>query len=118
MSAEASDTGHGLAQFVDAYTADWPDARRPEPDSTTRRRGRRWSRRSPATPRSTTKGCTPPDSLGWTNRGNNEAFLAQRVVMTVNPSLSIPGALRATRPEDYYRNAITIDWPSDAYGRP
>src|SRR5881227_2433587 len=39
--------------------------------------------------------------------GNNEAFLARRVVMTVNPSLSIPNALR-TRPDDYYRNAITV----------
>ena len=64
------------------------------------------------------KGCTPPDAIDWTNPGNNEAFLAQRVVMTVNPTLSIPSALRATRPDDYYRNAITIGWPKDAFGRP
>ena len=30
------------------------------------------------------KGCTPPDAVGWDNRGNNQAFLAQTVVMTAN----------------------------------
>ena len=34
------------------------------------------------------------------------------------PTLSIPSALRATRPEDYYKNAVTIEWPSGAYGQP
>ena len=49
------------------------------------------------------KGCAPPDAVGWDDYGNNKAFLEQRVVMTVNATLSIPGALRATRPEDYAR---------------
>ena len=49
------------------------------------------------------KGCTPPDAVDWDDSGNNKAFLAQAVVMTPNPTLSIPGALRATRPEDYYQ---------------
>ena len=60
------------------------------------------------------KGCTPPDSASWTNIDNNKAFLAQTVVMTPNPTLSIPGALTHERPDDYYRNAATIDWPDDA----
>src|SRR3954447_981846 len=55
---------------------------------------------------------------GRYNAGNNQAFLAQRVVMTINPTLTIPNALRETRPDDYYHNAITIDWPNDAFGRP
>lgn len=38
--------------------------------------------------------------------------------MTTNSSLSIPGALRTVRPEDYYKNAATIDWPLGANGRP
>ena len=38
--------------------------------------------------------------------------------MTANPSLSIPGELRATRPEDYYKNTATIEWPSGADGQP
>ena len=58
------------------------------------------------------KGCTPPDSIELDrNIGNNKAFLAQTVVMTPNTTLSIPGAL-AARPDDYYKNAATIDWPT------
>src|SRR5689334_14984832 len=64
------------------------------------------------------KGCTPPDALDWDGTGNNKAFLAQAVVMTPNGTLSIPNALKATRPEDYYENTITIEWPNGAYGRP
>jgi multiple sugar transport system substrate-binding protein len=64
------------------------------------------------------KGCTPPASLDWDGRGNNEAFLARRVVMTLNNTLTIPNALKATRPDDYYRNAVTLGWPDDARGQP
>ena len=64
------------------------------------------------------KGCTPPDSVSWTNIGNNKAFLAQTVVMTPNTTLSIPAALRTARPDDYYENAATIDWPNGANGQP
>ena len=64
------------------------------------------------------KGCTPPDSVTWANRDNNEAFLEQTIVMTINQTLSIPNTLKATRPEDYYDNAATIDWPDGAYGQP
>ena len=64
------------------------------------------------------KGCTPPDSASWTNIDNNKAFLAQTVVMTPNTTLSIPAALRTARPDDYYKNAATIDWPDGANGQP
>src|SRR3954454_2866617 len=64
------------------------------------------------------KGCVPPDAADWDNPGNNQAFLGQRVVMTPNATLSIPNALRATRPEDYYKNATTLGWPGGAAGRP
>jgi multiple sugar transport system substrate-binding protein len=64
------------------------------------------------------KGCTPPDALDWDGGGNNKAFLAQTIVMTVNPSLSIMAALRTARPGDYYKNATTIDWPNAANGEP
>ncbi len=45
-------------------------------------------------------------------------FLAQTVVMTPNTTLSIPGALRTARPDDYYANAVTTDWPKGADGQP
>jgi multiple sugar transport system substrate-binding protein len=64
------------------------------------------------------KGCSPPDATGWDNRGNNEAFLTQRVVMTPNETLSTMNALRGSRPDDYVRNAATIEWPNDVAGRP
>ena len=38
--------------------------------------------------------------------------------MTINDTLSIPNALRAARPEDYYEHAVTIAWPAGAYGQP
>ena len=57
------------------------------------------------------KGCTPPDSLSWTNLDNNKAFLAERVVMTANQTLSIPNTLRQDRPDDYHTNTRTIAWP-------
>jgi multiple sugar transport system substrate-binding protein len=65
------------------------------------------------------KGCTPPDSVSWsTGDRNNKAFLAHNVVMTENESLSIPNALRRERPDDYYKNTATIEWPLDDAGEP
>ena len=31
--------------------------------------------------------------------------------MTLNQTLSIPNALKRERPEDYYVNTATIEWP-------
>ncbi len=64
------------------------------------------------------KGCTPPDSVTWTDYGNNEKFLTQAVVMATNVSLSIPNALKRERPEDYYKNTATIEWPLGPSGEP
>jgi multiple sugar transport system substrate-binding protein len=64
------------------------------------------------------KGCTPPDAVDWNNYGNNKAFLEQRIVMTTNTTLSIPNAVKATRPEDYDKNVVTLEWPSGAHGQP
>jgi multiple sugar transport system substrate-binding protein len=117
MSPAPGDTAEELFQFQLAYESPWmgPD-RRPQIDDTTVRAGlvkavdgytALWR-----------KGCTPPDSTSWTNIDNNKAFLAQTVVMTANVTLSIPGALRAERPDDYHRNAATSDWPDGANGHP
>ena len=63
------------------------------------------------------RGCTPPNSVDWTNIDNNKAFLAQTVVMTPNVTLSITNALRVFSPDDYRLNAATIDWPNNANGQ-
>jgi len=117
MSAEAADTLDQFLQFVAAYEADYvtregklvidePEIRQrlvEAMDSYTAI----WR-----------KGCTPPDAVTWTDSGNNKAFLAQTVVMTPNLSLSIPGALKRERPDDYYDKAATIQWPLGQHGEP
>jgi multiple sugar transport system substrate-binding protein len=117
MSAQASDTDDQLLQFQLANGTPWLDTdRQPQYDHPGVRAGMVqalsdytgiWR-----------KGCTPPDSVSWAGRGNNDAFVAQSVVMTANGTLSIPNALRHERPEDYYENVVTIDWPEDANGQP
>jgi multiple sugar transport system substrate-binding protein len=110
MSVDSVDTVNGLNQFMDAYEADdvTRDGRLVIDEPEVRRRFIKAIDSYTAIYR---KGCTPPDSVIWANRDNNEAFLAQNIVMTVNQTLSIPNTLKATRPEDYYENAVTIDCP-------
>ena len=51
-------------------------------------------------------------------RRQQRAFLAQTVVMTANQTLSIPNALKSERPDDYYENTATIEWPLGPSGEP
>jgi multiple sugar transport system substrate-binding protein len=117
MSVDSNDTVNGFWQFIDAYEADYVTRNgRPVIDDPEVRRSLIEAIDSyTAIYR---KGCTPPDSVTWTNADNNKRFLAQTIVMTPNQTLSIPNTLKATRPEDYYNNAVTIDWPDGAYGQP
>jgi multiple sugar transport system substrate-binding protein len=116
MSAAASDTDDQLLQFELGYGTPWLGLdRRAQIDNPAVRTG--IVKALDAYTAIWRKGCTPPDSVSWTNLGNNKAFLAQTVVMTPNGSLSIPGALRATRRDDYYRNTATIDWPNGVGGQ-
>jgi multiple sugar transport system substrate-binding protein len=115
--AASSDTEGELIQFQLAYQASWLSLdRRIQVDDPAVREGmiRAMSRYTEIW----RKGCTPPDALNWTNVDNNKAFLAQVVVMTLNASLSIPAALKRERPDDYDRNAATIDWPAAVNGEP
>jgi multiple sugar transport system substrate-binding protein len=111
------DTENGLEQFQLAYEALWLDRdRRLQVDDPEIRAG--MIKAMEEYTLIWRKGCTPPDSTTWTGADNNEAFLAQTVVMTSNATLSIPAALRTERPDDYYENAATIDWPDGANGHP
>jgi multiple sugar transport system substrate-binding protein len=117
MSAAATDTDDSLLQFELAYGTPWLDRdHRLQIDDPAVRAG--IIKALDAYTAIWRKGCTPPGSASWTNIDNNKAFLAQTVVMTVNTTLSIPGALRTARPDDYYKNAATIDWPDGADGQP
>ena len=110
MSVASADTRVEFEQFMEAYEADYvnPEGKLVIDDPEIRRRLIRAMDSYTAIYR---KGCTPPDAVGWDDFGNNQAFLAQTVAMTVNGTLSIPNALRARRPEDYYKNTATIEWP-------
>jgi multiple sugar transport system substrate-binding protein len=119
MSADASDTVTALDQFRDAYQVDYlspdgqllldqPDVRDEAIEILT------------AYTAISANGCTPPSATEWTNFDNNKSFHDQNVVMTTNSTLSIPNALQAKRPDDYYENTVTIAWPKgpngNAYG--
>jgi multiple sugar transport system substrate-binding protein len=101
MSDEATDTWVQFRQFMTVYEADYVtrDGQLVIDDPYR-------------------KGCSPPDSVNWANVDNNEAFLAQEVVLTANQTLSIPNALKLERPDDYYENVATIEWPLGPAGEP
>ncbi len=111
------DTRIGLEQFMQAYEANYVtrEGKLVIDDPEIRRRLIKAMDAYTAIYR---RGCTPPEAVGWDNRGNNQAFLARSIVMTVNATLSIPNALKAERPEDYYKNAVTIAWPDGVDGQP
>jgi multiple sugar transport system substrate-binding protein len=116
MSVAAPDTDYELFQFQLAYEAPWLGLnRQPQVDDPAVRMG--LVKALDAYTAIWRKGCTPPESANWTNIDNNKAFLTQTVVMTPNPTLSIPAALRTARPDDYYENAATIEWPDGANGQ-
>lgn len=113
----SSDAGNQFQQFQQAYEASWIDSdRRLRVDDPAVRAGMIQALQDYT--EIWRKGCTPPESVDWTNAGNNEAFLSQQVMMTPNGTLSIPAALKRERHDDYYKNAITIDWPDGAHGQP
>jgi multiple sugar transport system substrate-binding protein len=117
MSAAAADTQDQFLQFVAAYRADYvTSAGKLALDDTEIRR--RLVKALDSYTAVYRKGCTPPDSVSWTDAGNNKAFLAQTVLMTPNMSLTIPGALKRDRPDDYYQNVATIEWPLGPNGEP
>jgi multiple sugar transport system substrate-binding protein len=117
MSSGSPDTEDAFWQFVDAYEADYvtPDGRLVIDDPEIRRRLIEVIDSYTAVYR---KDCTPPDSVTWDAYDNNARFFAQTIVMTLNSTLSIPNALKGERPDDYYDNTVTIDWPDGPYGQP
>jgi multiple sugar transport system substrate-binding protein len=117
MSATSVDTQNALRQFIDAYQANYVtrDGRLVIDDPEVRRR---LIKAVDSYTEIYRKGCTPPDSLSWDGYGNNKEFLDQTIVMTPNMTLSVTNALKEARPDDYYHNAVTIEWPKDVYGQP
>jgi multiple sugar transport system substrate-binding protein len=118
MSGEHTESSWQFFQFVAAYEADYVtrDGRLVIDDPEIRRRLIKAIGSYTAIYR---KGCTPPDAVTWAGgRENNKRFLDQTVVMTPNDTLSIPNALKRERPDDYYKNTATIEWPLGPSGEP
>ena len=117
MSAEPDDTVDQFFQFVAAYEAHYVscDGKLVIDDPEIRRKLVKAIDSYTAIYR---KGCTPPELVTGPCIDNNKAFLAQTVVMTPNYSLSIPNALKGERPDDYYKNTATIEWPLSPAGEP
>jgi multiple sugar transport system substrate-binding protein len=58
----------------------------------------------------------PPGAISWQDSDNNLSFSARKIVMVVNPSLSIPVSFLG-RNDDYYYNKIrTLRWPASIDG--
>lgn len=116
MSVEASDTLDGVGQFQDAYGATYvtADGRLLLDDPEIRRKLVKALADYTAF---YSKGCTPPESARWANIDNNKNFHEQKVVMTINSTLSIPSALRAKQPDDYFKNTVSIGWPFGPDGK-
>jgi multiple sugar transport system substrate-binding protein len=117
MSGQAGDPQYQFFQFLAAYEADYVtrDGRLVIDDPGVRGKLINAIDAYTAVYR---KGCTPPGSITWnSNRDNNKAFLGQTVVMVANDTLSIPNALKRERPEDYYENSATIEWPLSPRGQ-
>jgi multiple sugar transport system substrate-binding protein len=117
MSVDATDTMGQFGQFLAAYDAEYVtgDGKLVIDDPEIRHRLVKALDRYTAIYRD---GCTPPDSVSWGDSGNNQAFLTQTVVMTPNRSLSVVNALKRDRPQDYYHNTTTIEWPLGPQGAP
>ena len=117
MSDESNDTGTNFWMFVNAHEADYVtrDGKLVIDDQNVQAKLVTALNELATIYR---KSCTPPDSVNWNNPDNNKQFHTQRIAMTVNDTLSITNALRADRPDDYYENTVTIQWPNGPGGKP
>ena len=115
MSKNNYDTWFQFFQFMNAYDANYvsPDGRMVIDDLDKRRKLHEVIESYTAIYR---KGCTPPDAVTWTETDNNQLFHAQSIIMTPNETLSIVNALKRERPDDYYENIATIEWPLGPHG--
>jgi multiple sugar transport system substrate-binding protein len=110
MSGQAVETQFQLFQFLAAYDADYVtrDGKLVIDDPQVRQRLVKAIDSYTGIYRN---GCTPPDSTTWDGYGNNERFLNGTAVMTPNNTLSVVNALKHERPQDYYEDTATIEWP-------
>jgi len=59
----------------------------------------------------------PPEAIDWGNADNNVTFLSRSTLMTINPTLSIPGSQRQDK-ITYEEQLFTTLWPNKPNGDP
>ncbi|OLC14364.1 MAG: hypothetical protein AUH29_10400 [Candidatus Rokubacteria bacterium 13_1_40CM_69_27] len=68
-----------------------------------------------------TSGYVPPDATNWTDGDNNAGFHSRSIVMTPNPSQSIPAAQFFNKDDpqrdNYFNKMATIEWPNGPDGK-
>jgi len=68
-----------------------------------------------------TSGYVPPDATNWTDGDNNAGFHSKSIVMTPNPSQSIPAAQffnkEDPQKDNYFTKMATIEWPDGPDGK-
>ncbi|HEY9622127.1 MAG TPA: ABC transporter substrate-binding protein [Crinalium sp.] len=70
------------------------------------------------------QGFVPPEATDWTASGNNSSFLDGDILMTHNPTLSIPLTQKLERNQYNqdaiirYRQIATLNWPNKVDGTP
>lgn len=63
------------------------------------------------------EGYVPPRATTWADPDNNRSFLNRQVLMTPNPTLSIPAAVRNDETV-YFEQMGTLPWPTAPNGQP
>ena len=58
-------------------------------------------------------GYVPPDAINWSDGDNNANFHSRSIVMTPNPSLSIPAHWFFNGRESYFNEMATVEWPDN-----
>ena len=61
-------------------------------------------------------GYVPSTATDWSDSDNNVAFLNRRLVMVVNPTLSIPASQREEDEDLYFKHIATIPFPQEPDG--
>ncbi|MGB7085780.1 MAG: ABC transporter substrate-binding protein [Phormidesmis sp.] len=64
-----------------------------------------------------TEGYVPEDAVNWLDPDNNRNLLNRNVVMTPNPTMSIPAAVR-NDPDIYFNKLATMELPNKLSGEP
>ncbi len=59
----------------------------------------------------------PPGAISWKDIDNNLNFNNRQIVMTMNPTLSIPGSFLGKNDDYYYNKIKTLRWPTAPDGK-